>query len=104
MDRLTNSTIGLWEALDANIGLIVACLPSLRPYFHGKMRSLSSDNLDIEQGKLSNPESGKASQLGRYPKNLTSTTYPAYSEEDLQGRRSTGRSNASDVELVSTNP
>ncbi|SCV59488.1 related to integral membrane protein [Fusarium fujikuroi] len=27
------STIVLWSALDVNIGLVVACLPSLRPYF-----------------------------------------------------------------------
>ncbi|KAM0211897.1 hypothetical protein ACHAQI_005050 [Fusarium lateritium] len=27
------STIILWSSLDVNIGLVIACLPSLRPYF-----------------------------------------------------------------------
>lgn len=26
----------MWSSLDANIGIIVACLPSLRPYFSKK--------------------------------------------------------------------
>ncbi|EGU81325.1 hypothetical protein FOXB_08159 [Fusarium oxysporum f. sp. conglutinans Fo5176] len=33
------STIVLWSALDVNIGLVVACLPSLRPYFGSRTKS-----------------------------------------------------------------
>ncbi|RGP59531.1 hypothetical protein FSPOR_11288 [Fusarium sporotrichioides] len=33
------STIVLWSALDVNIGLVVACLPSLRPYFGSRNQS-----------------------------------------------------------------
>ncbi|KAF5725206.1 integral membrane protein [Fusarium mundagurra] len=33
------STIVLWSALDVNIGLVVACLPSLRPYFGARTKS-----------------------------------------------------------------
>ncbi|KAF5253534.1 hypothetical protein FANTH_1605 [Fusarium anthophilum] len=33
------STIVLWSALDVNIGLVVACLPSLRPYFGSRTQS-----------------------------------------------------------------
>ncbi|KAI7763599.1 hypothetical protein LZL87_010654 [Fusarium oxysporum] len=33
------STIVLWSALDVNIGLVVACLPSLRPYFGSRAKS-----------------------------------------------------------------
>ncbi|KAG9500555.1 hypothetical protein J7337_009036 [Fusarium musae] len=29
----------LWSALDVNIGLVVACLPSLRPYFGARTKS-----------------------------------------------------------------
>jgi len=29
----------LWSALDVNIGLVVACLPSLRPYFGSRTKS-----------------------------------------------------------------
>jgi hypothetical protein len=29
----TDSFLVLWSALDVNIGLVIACLPSLRPYF-----------------------------------------------------------------------
>ncbi|CCT70724.1 related to integral membrane protein [Fusarium fujikuroi IMI 58289] len=33
------STIVLWSTLDVNIGLVVACLPSLRPYFGSRTMS-----------------------------------------------------------------
>ncbi|KAG8671951.1 hypothetical protein FPOAC2_05315 [Fusarium poae] len=33
------STIVLWSALDVNMGLVIACLPSLRPYFGSRNQS-----------------------------------------------------------------
>ncbi|KAH7230528.1 uncharacterized protein BKA55DRAFT_715357 [Fusarium redolens] len=33
------STIVLWSALDVNMGLVIACLPSLRPYFGSRTKS-----------------------------------------------------------------
>ncbi|CEI61309.1 hypothetical protein FVEN_g5971 [Fusarium venenatum] len=33
------STIVLWSALDVNMGLMIACLPSLRPYFGSRTQS-----------------------------------------------------------------
>ncbi|KAM6510371.1 hypothetical protein FSOLCH5_010811 [Fusarium solani] len=43
--------IELWSALDAYIGLVVACLPSLRPYFR---RSFGASS-DYSYGKSTRP-------------------------------------------------
>ena len=39
----------LWQSLDANIGLVVACLPSLRPYFQSGKSAYRSQKDDIER-------------------------------------------------------
>ncbi|RGP77778.1 hypothetical protein FLONG3_4072 [Fusarium longipes] len=36
---ITLGTIVLWSALDVNMGLVIACLPSLRPYFGSREKS-----------------------------------------------------------------
>ncbi|KAF5660138.1 integral membrane protein [Fusarium heterosporum] len=43
------STIILWSALDVNIGLVIACLPSLRPYFGSRGKSQDNSH-NIEAG------------------------------------------------------
>ncbi|RYP51737.1 hypothetical protein DL769_010767 [Monosporascus sp. CRB-8-3] len=45
---LSVSLIELWTALDANIAVIIACLPSLRPYFRSRLdNAYSYGNSDI---------------------------------------------------------
>ncbi|KAF4993239.1 hypothetical protein FGRMN_6603 [Fusarium graminum] len=52
------STIILWSALDVNIGLVIACLPSLRPYFGSRSKSEENSH-NIEAGP-----SGKSWRYG----------------------------------------
>ncbi|KAH7120492.1 hypothetical protein EDB81DRAFT_914107 [Dactylonectria macrodidyma] len=108
--------IELWSALDVYVGLIVACLPSLRPYLRRNPRQsyqASSEN----SGQ--NPTSPKPRRLGQrgFEEMDDETSFPSgnYRGEGAQrGRRgsdspdiivhstwnSDKRSNRSDVELV----
>ncbi|KAH7136925.1 hypothetical protein B0J13DRAFT_82584 [Dactylonectria estremocensis] len=38
-EGVSMSLISLWNTLDCNIGLVIACLPSLRPYLRGRQGS-----------------------------------------------------------------
>nr|XP_036577430.1 uncharacterized protein CTRU02_12663 [Colletotrichum truncatum]KAF6784401.1 hypothetical protein CTRU02_12663 [Colletotrichum truncatum] len=49
---LPNTLIQLWSGLDVNVGLIIACLPTLRPYLsHARKARLSqsSNGADISK-------------------------------------------------------
>jgi len=52
--RLTPLPTELWSSLDANIGVIVACLPSLRPYL--RKSNLSSPINPLGSYETSSPQ------------------------------------------------
>ncbi|KAG8676127.1 hypothetical protein FPOAC2_02210 [Fusarium poae] len=103
------TTIALWSSLDVYVGLIVACLPALRPYLHRK------------GSKFSYGESGRPTGTSTHP--ARRTVDRGFQEIDetpsVEGDRGPGpwavghspelgatgwsdkKSNGSDVELVS---
>ena len=44
-----------WSALDANIGLLIACLPSLRPYLRHNLKSSTNDYGFYDSSRPSKP-------------------------------------------------
>ncbi|KAI6774974.1 hypothetical protein HG530_001732 [Fusarium avenaceum] len=79
------STIILWSALDVNIGLVIACLPSLRPYFG------SRDKSDYQRREVRCKEpSGKRWTFGERAVHLHSKQH----DEEGSPSSSSGRSNA----------
>ncbi|KAL6361027.1 hypothetical protein LRP88_04489 [Fusarium phalaenopsidis] len=54
------STIVLWSSLDVNVGLVIACLPSLRPYFG----SLGSSGYPTENTQTESTTAGRQSEVG----------------------------------------
>lgn len=108
-DFASITTIGLWSGLDLYIGLIVACLPALRPYLHRK------------GSKYSYAESGRPTGNSTHPARRTVDRgfqeideNPYVEDNPGPGRWAVGhspelgatgwsdkKSNGSDVELVS---
>ncbi|KAF5020574.1 hypothetical protein F66182_7406 [Fusarium sp. NRRL 66182] len=56
------STIVLWSGLDVNIGLVVACLPSLRPYFGSRTKS-EEPSRESQSGLSSGKRSGVGARV-----------------------------------------
>ncbi|KAH6956314.1 hypothetical protein DER45DRAFT_566497 [Fusarium avenaceum] len=78
------STIILWSALDVNIGLLIACLPSLRPYFG------SRDKSDYQRREVRCKEpTGKRWNFGERAVHLHSKQH----DEEGSPSSSSGRSN-----------
>ncbi|OLN90173.1 hypothetical protein CCHL11_09791, partial [Colletotrichum chlorophyti] len=56
--------IELWNGLDVNVGLIIACLPTLRPYFsHWRKLRLSRPPNGVDPKK----RSGDCSEVSEMP-------------------------------------
>ncbi|KAJ4206934.1 hypothetical protein NW759_014124 [Fusarium solani] len=54
------STIILWSSLDVNVGLVIACLPSLRPYFGSR----GSSGYPTENTQTKSTTAGRQSEIG----------------------------------------
>lgn len=107
IQRADSSSIELYSALDINVGLIVACLPSLRPYLRmfsqsaivsritsriskdksGGSKNVSEDGADVEMG------SGRQHKKTGWTDICEDTVYESRSE-------SPRRAHDSDIELI----
>ncbi|RYP08932.1 hypothetical protein DL764_001585 [Monosporascus ibericus] len=63
--------IEAWSALDANIGLVIACLPSLRPYFRRNFKA-SSDYKNVQPSRTApstvrRPDQSGFKDIGHVP-------------------------------------
>ncbi|KAJ3512517.1 hypothetical protein NM208_g15314 [Fusarium decemcellulare] len=110
------STIVLWSYLDVNVGLVVACLPSLRPYFGSRSSSgyptanSHSKSTSGQQSEavakvqhprfLENLEDGTTVVSGPSSQRDDSVTYAGTEEEISIWEDGKRGNNASDVELV----
>ncbi|KAH6880690.1 hypothetical protein B0T10DRAFT_540223 [Thelonectria olida] len=113
--RLPLSLVELWTALDYNIGLVIACLPSLRPYFRGRHGSDYPYNSN-SYSKSAKSRPGVAGEGGfkmisePYGPNATRSTasrdpnaLPQFSSthsNDDESWDQGKKSNGSDIELV----
>ncbi|KAH7139747.1 hypothetical protein B0J13DRAFT_67579 [Dactylonectria estremocensis] len=93
--------IELWSALDAYIGLIVACLPSLRPYLRhdpGKAFQASSE----ESGQQ--PTSPKPRRLGQrgFEEMDDETSFPSGNYRSEGAQRGRRESDSPDIVINST--
>ncbi|KAM5347297.1 hypothetical protein ACJ41O_010302 [Fusarium nematophilum] len=109
------STIVLWSSLDVNIGLVVACLPSLRPYFGARSNSeypTENSHSKSTSGQQSQGSAGVKPGSNQFPEHLEQpsgssgprlhhhpslSTYVGTEDEIWDDGK---RSNASDVELI----
>ncbi|KAH7125902.1 hypothetical protein EDB81DRAFT_860589 [Dactylonectria macrodidyma] len=101
------SIISLWNVLDCDIGLVIACLPSLRPYLRGKRGSdydaytKSATARPVEAGftVINEPYRGgvvrtaDSDEVGNHGPSSHSN---GFDDDPWDGKKS----NASDVELV----
>ncbi|KAH8729887.1 hypothetical protein BGZ61DRAFT_492057 [Ilyonectria robusta] len=109
------SLVELWSALDCNIGLVIACLPSLRPYFRGRTGSDYPYNSSNVYSKSTNtrpgdgfkvinePYGGQASSSGtpRRSPHISASNSNGFDEDLWEDGK---KSNASDIELVHVKP
>ncbi|KAL6399423.1 hypothetical protein AUP68_17971 [Ilyonectria robusta] len=97
MDELT--VVVLWTNVDCNIAVIIACLPSLRPYFSNPNEG-TGEKCDGKVISLPIGESGGGTKKkNSVRQNLRNETIECIGFEDervSEGRRS----HTSDVELV----
>ncbi|KAH7157306.1 hypothetical protein B0J13DRAFT_581522 [Dactylonectria estremocensis] len=107
------SLVELWSALDCNIGLVIACLPSLRPYFRGRRGSdypynsntyPKSANTRPGEGfnMITDPSGSRATTSGtpkRSP-HISTSRSGVFDDPWEDGKKS----NASDIELVNVKP
>lgn len=89
----------LWTNLDCNVGIVVACLPSLRPYL-GNANGKRKDN----SGSHAMSSISMASRMGRrnepsYPQNVRGETDGTNGSEDDPCDEEMG-GNTSEVMLV----
>ncbi|KAF7557617.1 hypothetical protein G7Z17_g567 [Cylindrodendrum hubeiense] len=108
------SLVELWSSLDCNIGLVIACLPSLRPYLRGRKGSdyynsnSYSKSASARPGgdgfkMISEPFGAQASTSGapkRSP-HISSSNSNGFDDDPWEDGK---KSNASDIELVAVKP
>lgn len=87
----------LWSELDVNIGLLVASLPSLRPYFRSSRRAGYSDKSNGYNYKSTVKTPMRASEMTGFD----IMTLPTIEEQDLEdvAPSSSTRSQKSGVEV-----
>ncbi|KAH8688153.1 hypothetical protein BGZ61DRAFT_452838 [Ilyonectria robusta] len=92
------SLIALWGILDVNIGIVIACLPALRPYFNNSESSQrGSSNSEAKSWGSSVPP-GAVRTVGCVGSNPRHNTNGP--EDNWDGKR---KSNGSEVELFQRN-
>ncbi|KAM5358992.1 hypothetical protein ACJZ2D_014817 [Fusarium nematophilum] len=102
------SVVDLWSSLDCNIGLIIACLPSLRPYLRGKYGSdyPYDSNSHTKSSTIRPPprailngssEPFEELELDNQQCSLQLSSHSNRDDAPWDGRK---KSNGSDVELV----
>jgi hypothetical protein len=112
--HVDRSSTELWSALDAYVGLIIACLPSLRPYLRCKWGS-SYDNDSYGSSRSANI-TNQSQRLGHNEiEGIDESSSRGGSDDMTQARNASHslevdtawnnrKSNKSDVELISLNP
>ncbi|KAK7428278.1 hypothetical protein QQZ08_005175 [Neonectria magnoliae] len=116
-DSIPLSLVEIWSTLDCNIGLLIACLPSLRPYFrtkrgsdypsnsHGYSKSVSTRPTDgfkmiSETYPGESSRSGTSGNKGPSPQ-ISSSASNGFDDDLWEDGK---KSNASDIELVQVKP
>ncbi|KAF0328957.1 hypothetical protein CGCF415_v013808 [Colletotrichum fructicola] len=97
VDYLPFGLVELWSELDVNIGLLVASLPSLRPYFRSSRRAGYSDKSNGYNYKSTVKTPMRASEMTGFD----IMTLPTIEEQDLEdvAPSSSTRSQKSGVEV-----
>jgi hypothetical protein len=100
----TNISADFWNSLDLYIGLVIACLPALRPYFNLAAESRAFNYVKSKTGTRGSQYTGTSSSSGTRSSHVTRPP-PAYrqpSSSSLRplGRKSTSSSYDMDTELL----
>ncbi|KAF7542396.1 hypothetical protein G7Z17_g11608 [Cylindrodendrum hubeiense] len=87
-DAVPLSTVVLWATIESNLGLIISCLPSLRPYFSSSEKTAKHYHL---------PSRSSQSSKRRESGILSSRARPLSTDDDLWDNQQV---NGSEVEVV----
>jgi hypothetical protein len=114
-DILTHCQTELYSALDINMGIIVACLPSMRPFLRMLVSTplvsrLTNKSSDKSHGDKSGTCNSGDNSIGRAPyqeNDITKSPTPRVTNDledgwDESPSASIGRLHGSDIELVHT--